>query len=125
MGNKKLDGTHVYHISGSGIRTDEQLYEMAMAEFKDEFYFELKNHKHYKKMSDIQHEVFVSRSIVPQKSDYDIENDVNHYRLEVKVWDEHSWKLKHRLRKQIDEWCLTRYTTPVLGVFARWLFRRL
>ena len=41
MGNKKLDGTHVYHISGSGTRTDEQLYEMAMAEFKDEFYFEL------------------------------------------------------------------------------------
>ena len=60
MSNKKLDGTHVYHISGSGIRTDEQLYEMAMAEFKDEFYFELKNHRHYKKMSDLRHEVCIT-----------------------------------------------------------------
>ena len=125
MGNKKLDGTHVYHISGSGTRTDEQLYEMAMAEFKDEFYFELKNHKHYKKMSDIPHEVFASRSIVPRKSDYDIENDVNHYRLEVKVFDPYSWAFRYRLSATVEEWCLTFYKTPVVGVFARWLFRRM
>ena len=122
---KKLDGTHVYYIGGAGSYTDEQLYETAMAEFKDEFYFELENNKHYKKVSDIPHEVFVSRSIVPQKSDYDIKNNVNLYKLEVKIFDRYSWPLRHRLSWIIQEWCLTHYNTRVLRMFTRYVFRRL
>tara|TARA_Y100001938_G_C7857281_1_gene313793 strand:+ start:66 stop:440 length:375 start_codon:yes stop_codon:yes gene_type:complete len=121
---KRLNGTHTYYIGSTKDWTDEEAYEAAMAEFYDEFYFEINNHKHYKKVSDIQHEVFVSRSLIPPKPNSVRRPSEYMYRLEVKVWDEHSWELKHRLRKQIDEWCLTRYTTPVLGIFARWLFKR-
>ena len=48
MNKRPMDGTHTYYIGGSGTYTDKQLYEMAMAEFNDDFFFQIRNHKHYK-----------------------------------------------------------------------------
>ena len=39
MNKRPMDGTHTYYIGGSGTYTDKQLYEMAMAEFNDDFFF--------------------------------------------------------------------------------------
>lgn len=125
MNKRPMNGTHTYYIGGSGTYTDKQLYEMAMAEFNDDFFFQIRNHKHYKKLSDIKHDVFVSRSIRPQTSDYDIENDVSLYKLEVRVYDPYSWGWQWQLRAHIEDWCNSHWKTPVLGVFARYLFRRL